>query len=348
MRAKVLQVVKTLTLCFLFLFFFRSSFVRSEVANVFVDPEITYITDGIGSKFAIDLEVDENADSLKGYKLFLSFNGNISDVDSAISGSLLPSAGSLYNFEWDFVNTDSNSIFIRSVIIEAGVFVSGPGVLATVFFEATGSGISDLDFDSLVLFGARYGDTLASTTSGGVAYLNVPPDPFNLLTPEDSLEFRTSDIDSVWLDWEDVTSIYPGNTIHYELNLSTSEIFDPDSTSLISGLTESEYWTRIDTFTKTSSVYWKVKAYDTYGFYTWSNQTDMSFEVITYICGDANGNGEVTIVDAVYLVIYLFRNGSEPVPVQCGDANCSGETTIADVVYIIIYLFNSGPPPCDC
>ena len=64
-----------------------------------------------------------------------------------------------------------------------------------------------------------------------------------------------------------------------------------------------------------------------------------------YICGDANGNEEVSISDAVYLVNYLFNNDPAPQPREAGDANCDGEVTIADVVYIINYLFRNGPPP---
>ena len=65
----------------------------------------------------------------------------------------------------------------------------------------------------------------------------------------------------------------------------------------------------------------------------------------SYICGDANGDEEVTIADAVYLVNYLFNNGPAPQPAEAGDANCDGEVAIADVVYIVNYLFRDGPPP---
>ena len=62
--------------------------------------------------------------------------------------------------------------------------------------------------------------------------------------------------------------------------------------------------------------------------------------------GDANGDEEVTILDAVFLVNYLFKNGSAPDPVQIGDANCDGDVGLVDVVYLVNYLFRNGPPPC--
>jgi len=67
---------------------------------------------------------------------------------------------------------------------------------------------------------------------------------------------------------------------------------------------------------------------------------------IGLFCGDANGNGETTISDVVYLINYLFNNGSPPEPIEAGDVNCDGTVTISDVVYLINYLFAGGPPPC--
>ena len=68
------------------------------------------------------------------------------------------------------------------------------------------------------------------------------------------------------------------------------------------------------------------------------------------VCGDANGDTEVTVSDAVYLVNYLFKNGDPPecppFPyIPCADANGDDETTISDVVYLINYIFKSGPDP---
>jgi hypothetical protein len=62
--------------------------------------------------------------------------------------------------------------------------------------------------------------------------------------------------------------------------------------------------------------------------------------------GDVNGDRQVTIVDVVYLINYLFKNGPEPIPVESGDVNCDDNVDIVDVVYLINYLFKNGPPPC--
>lgn len=64
--------------------------------------------------------------------------------------------------------------------------------------------------------------------------------------------------------------------------------------------------------------------------------------------GDANGDGNVTISDVVYLVNYLYKSGSPPLPLECGDVNGDDSVDLSDVVYLINYLFKGGPPPSEC
>jgi hypothetical protein len=66
-----------------------------------------------------------------------------------------------------------------------------------------------------------------------------------------------------------------------------------------------------------------------------------------YICGDADGSGEIDIDDVVYLIAYIFSGGPSPEPLLAGDADCSGDVDIDDVVYLIAYIFSGGPPPGD-
>jgi 3',5'-cyclic AMP phosphodiesterase CpdA len=66
-----------------------------------------------------------------------------------------------------------------------------------------------------------------------------------------------------------------------------------------------------------------------------------------YICGDANGDMTVNVGDAVYLISYVFKNGSPPSPECIGDANGDLQTNIGDAVYIIAYVFKGGPAPSD-
>lgn len=74
---------------------------------------------------------------------------------------------------------------------------------------------------------------------------------------------------------------------------------------------------------------------------------DMGAYEFWYLCGDANGDGDVSVTDVTYLINYLFKGGDPPHPMQAGDTNCDGRVSVSDNVYLINYLFKGGPPPCD-
>jgi len=66
-----------------------------------------------------------------------------------------------------------------------------------------------------------------------------------------------------------------------------------------------------------------------------------------YVSGDANGDRLVDLADAVYLLNYLFKDGTPPVPLVAGDSNCDGQEDLADIVYLLNYLFKGGASPCE-
>jgi hypothetical protein len=65
-----------------------------------------------------------------------------------------------------------------------------------------------------------------------------------------------------------------------------------------------------------------------------------------YVCGDANGDGRINVADAVRIIIYVFRGGAAPDPIETGDTNCDTNVDVADAVYMINYVFRNGPEPC--
>jgi hypothetical protein len=64
------------------------------------------------------------------------------------------------------------------------------------------------------------------------------------------------------------------------------------------------------------------------------------------VCGDANGDGEINIADAVFIINYIFKGGPAPDPVDSGDANDDGAINVGDAVFLITYIFKGGPAPC--
>ena len=73
------------------------------------------------------------------------------------------------------------------------------------------------------------------------------------------------------------------------------------------------------------------------------------WEVKKPVCGkagDLNNDMNVNILDATYLVNYLYREG--PRPASGGDLDCNGRTNILDASFLIDYLYKNGSPPASC
>jgi len=68
-------------------------------------------------------------------------------------------------------------------------------------------------------------------------------------------------------------------------------------------------------------------------------------DVCDYICGDANGDGPVNILDCSYLIAFLYLGGPAPDPLVGSDVNNDGTVNILDISYLIAYLYLEGPPP---
>lgn len=79
---------------------------------------------------------------------------------------------------------------------------------------------------------------------------------------------------------------------------------------------------------------------------TLSTAITISANSPNFVCGDANGNGSISISDAVGLVFYIFAGGTPPSPIAAGDANCDLAISISDVVFLINYIFAGGAAPC--
>ncbi|UCD94681.1 MAG: hypothetical protein JSU69_01115, partial [Candidatus Zixiibacteriota bacterium] len=64
------------------------------------------------------------------------------------------------------------------------------------------------------------------------------------------------------------------------------------------------------------------------------------------LAGDANDDGAVNLLDAGFIIDFLYRNGPDPPCFDQADANGNNAgPSILDVTYLINYLYKSGPAP---
>ena len=70
----------------------------------------------------------------------------------------------------------------------------------------------------------------------------------------------------------------------------------------------------------------------------------------SFICGDANNDEAVNLLDITYLISFLYESGPAPVPYEAGDVNSSGGVNLLDVLDMINNLYDEpiGDPVLIC
>nr|MBN2278305.1 carboxypeptidase regulatory-like domain-containing protein [candidate division Zixibacteria bacterium] len=136
-------------------------------------------------------------------------------------------------------------------------------------------------------------------------------------------------------DWDDLSGV-DNYALQIDSNISFTEPVKEISMSV------STY--EVSDLLEGTTYYWRVQAHNAAGWGEWSTARSFATE-LAFICGDVNQSGGVNILDATYLINYLYLSGPAPVPQASGDVNNSGSINILDVTYLINYLYKSGPQP---
>jgi hypothetical protein len=93
---------------------------------------------------------------------------------------------------------------------------------------------------------------------------------------------------------------------------------------------------------------------DRIGYETWLQiaevfgEVDLQIELTPapYVNGDVDFNQLVNVSDIVYLVNFVFGNGTYPVPWAAAVAiDSDPSVNVSDIVYMINFVFGDGPPP---
>lgn len=88
-------------------------------------------------------------------------------------------------------------------------------------------------------------------------------------------------------------------------------------------------------------------AYDT--SYNRNGDCFISLFDYSWVCGDANWDTNINLIDILYLIDHLYNSppGPGPNPPASGDANGDGNINLIDILYLIDYIYGapSGPEP---
>jgi cytochrome c peroxidase len=74
------------------------------------------------------------------------------------------------------------------------------------------------------------------------------------------------------------------------------------------------------------------------------NNDAMTREETIFVRGRVTDDPNVNIADAVFILNYLLRGGSEPRPMVAADTNHDARIDLADPIYLLRFLFHDGAP----
>ncbi|UCD95657.1 MAG: dockerin type I repeat-containing protein [Candidatus Zixiibacteriota bacterium] len=64
-----------------------------------------------------------------------------------------------------------------------------------------------------------------------------------------------------------------------------------------------------------------------------------------FVAADINEDGNINILDVMYLMNYFYKDGPPPAHMSRADINHDGMINILDSSYLINYLYRDGPGP---
>jgi plastocyanin len=80
-------------------------------------------------------------------------------------------------------------------------------------------------------------------------------------------------------------------------------------------------------------------------FHTFMTGKVTVIEPLICMCGDANLDDLINILDVVYIINFKYKSGSPPAFPECNDVNNDNNINILDIVFLINYKYKSGPAP---
>jgi hypothetical protein len=123
------------------------------------------------------------------------------------------------------------------------------------------------------------GLTVSNQQYNTVSVITYGPEEFDLLTPTGT--FKTSYRSTITFNWQDTTSLDPGDTVQYVLQYSTSQSFDVGNTTTVVSANTS-YTVSPGLLITDSTYYWRVQAACTLGGTRYSIPSISTFTVVTY------------------------------------------------------------------
>ncbi|MCP4631912.1 MAG: hypothetical protein GY855_03220 [candidate division Zixibacteria bacterium] len=72
---------------------------------------------------------------------------------------------------------------------------------------------------------------------------------------------------------------------------------------------------------------------------------NQNVKIVFYLCGDVDYNNDIDILDVVFLINNIYKNGADPQIIESANIDSVGTINILDIVYLINYIYKDGADP---
>lgn len=254
------------------------SFASSALSAAFyLNHDSVLVATPVEDEFELELWVDADVHALKLFVAEFAYDPAILDTVAITEGTLWDGVGLGTNFGY-YIQDNDSTLRVEGLVLGGGAAADGPGLLATIRLKGIAPGSINFGFKYYALKDVD-GNLIEADTSGTVIRIDSPPSPFNLLQPNDGSTVSGLPGESFDLVWASAYSEYPGETIVYDLDYSTSQFFDPSETFHQYDLVDSFFTLHVNDLPQAQvTLYWRVVARgDIYGFEKTSNPIQRSF-----------------------------------------------------------------------
>ncbi len=320
--------------------------------HVLISPEETTV--GINDTFSIFLAID-TVELVKDFLVDIQVDTNVIRLDSCKRVSTFftgPNGAFTYwkDTVQQFDQNDSAYVYeIQGSIFGPGNFVDGPGNMVRMKYTAVGYGVSPVQFRYY-----EFRDTLVDpeTHMGEIIELDGGLDGIVIVCPADQpiVYANPGQIDFLSENGQvpDPQTVSVSNPCFGNLDWEATESSDWFDLDLYSGTAPSDIIITADITGLNPGFYIDSIMISSIEAANSPQYVNVSLEITqSYICGDANSDGNVNVSDAVYIINYIFIGGNPPDPLEAGEVNCDGNVNVSDAVWIINYIFIGGKAPCD-
>ncbi len=302
----------------------------ARAQTIYLDPNVEYVTTGVGTEFELELKVDAGITSMRSFIYYVDFDASMIDTVFVTEGPLLPSSGgTTYFFKYIVGDT---SLQLEGMVLGAGYDVAGPGVLATIRIRTLDTGYVNMAVAKHRVRDIN-ADTIVCAAEGAEIFIDIPPEEFNLVSPtggETVSRFPGEEFD---FTWNSTVSPYPGDGIEYTLTYAREPSFTVGLVT-VGGLTDTVCTVQANDLAASDYFWYVTASSDLYGFERRSTP-DYDSLVFTF------GVTEPTAFDLVWPA------EAEAVDLWGHDyITFDWETSTSDVpADTISYIFYLGPNP---